>query len=111
MQTKVVVGTAGFTMSTIDKFPANANPYQYDIGRMGTPIGTNVEIMYDHHDVNDYIVVVHKPTGKRVRITMPGILAQEENATMPRVVEEALAIDERTEELLKKETLNDCVSP
>jgi hypothetical protein len=41
---------------------------------MGTPIGTNIEIMYDHHDVNDYIVVVHKPSGKRVRIMMPSVL-------------------------------------
>ena len=74
MQTRVAVGTTGFLMHSLDKFPVQANPYQYDIARMGTPIGTNIEIMYDHHDVNDYIVVVHKPSGKRVRIMMPSVL-------------------------------------
>lgn len=76
MQTIVAVGTTGFSMLSLDKFPAQANPYQYDIARMGTPIGTNIEIMYDHHDVNDYIVVVHKPSGKRVKIMMPSTISQ-----------------------------------
>jgi hypothetical protein len=87
-----VVGAAGFIMSTLEKFPPNANPHQYDVCRMGQSIGTTVEIMYDHHDVNDYIVVVHKPSGKRVRITMPGVeIAQIELHGGPRVEDDDVA--------------------
>jgi hypothetical protein len=64
-----------FYITDMEDFPPEANPFNHDIARMGTPIGTDWMIMYDKHQVNPYLVIVHIPTGKRVLIGAPGQVA------------------------------------
>lgn len=55
---------------TLPSFPAGENPFHHDLTRMGTPVGDNVMIMYEHHNVNRYIIVCDKTTGERLKITL-----------------------------------------
>jgi hypothetical protein len=46
------------------------NPYNQDFYHMGTTIGKNVEVMYEHFptDTHKYIIVINKNSGERVMI-------------------------------------------
>jgi hypothetical protein len=45
------------------------NPYRSDLFRMGTSIDNNIEIMFEKHVDNAYIIVVNQRTGERIKIT------------------------------------------
>ena len=63
----------GFTIKEKESFPAGANPFNHDMTRMGTSIGNNVVVMYASGSDQEtkYLIVYHKPTGKRIRIDLP----------------------------------------
>lgn len=44
------------------------NPFHYDHELMGTDIGHNVTVMFRHHDINKFIIVVDNKTGKRMKV-------------------------------------------
>jgi hypothetical protein len=48
--------------------PAGSNPFHYDLFHMGQYIGDDLCIMFANHSVNDYVIVIHKPTGKRTKL-------------------------------------------
>ena len=58
-------------INELESFPPDVNPFCFDAYNMGTSIGKNVVIMYDKHpnQVAEYLIIVHKPTGKRIRVT------------------------------------------
>jgi hypothetical protein len=54
----------------MDPIPPGSNPFNHDFFNMGTPIGTNVMIMYGATEKEEakYIIVVNLKTGERLRI-------------------------------------------
>jgi hypothetical protein len=48
------------------------NPYLSDLYHMGYTIGTNVAVMFEKFptDCHDYLIVVDKGTGERIRIEL-----------------------------------------
>ena len=46
------------------------NPFHHDLFRMGTRIGSNCLVMYEHHDHQNYIIVVNTNTGDRIAIEL-----------------------------------------
>lgn len=59
-------------ITELDSFPPNSNPFKHDHYRMGHYIGKNVIIMMEKFDNEhqNYIIVIDKVTGKRVRIEL-----------------------------------------
>jgi hypothetical protein len=55
-----------------DEHPAPINPFSQDGFNMGTSIGLNVTVMYGatSNEMCQYIIVVDKMTGKRVRVNI-----------------------------------------
>ena len=54
--------------SEMAPIPADTNPFLHDLFHMGMEIGHNVTIMYAKHKDNDYIIVIDKTTGERLRV-------------------------------------------
>ena len=71
MKTETIV--AGFSIAKREPFPAGANPFDHDYYNMGTKIGRDLMIMYDCHsnEETEYVILVHMPTGQRVRVFTP----------------------------------------
>jgi hypothetical protein len=59
------------TIEILDEFPANENPFLYDLYHMGTYLGKNVLAMYEKHtsEHQRYIILEDITTGQRVRIS------------------------------------------
>lgn len=55
-------------ISNLKSFPANENPYLHDSYHMGVSVGKNIEIMFEKHDHNNYIIIVEKTTGERLKV-------------------------------------------
>lgn len=60
----------GFEIQRLESFPANENPYIHDYVRQGTSLDEDVEIMWGLKS-KEGLVIVHKPTGKRLFIKCP----------------------------------------
>lgn len=60
-----------FKTEKLDSFPPNSNPFSHDSFRMGTEVSRDIMAMYPKQDNSPYIILVHIPTGKRIKITMP----------------------------------------
>lgn len=56
------------TLEEMTSFPPNSNPFHYDLFHMGQYIGDDLCIMYANHNLNDYVIIVHIPTGKRSKL-------------------------------------------
>ena len=54
-------------------FPPNSNPFCHDPYHMGTQLGSNVIVMHENHNDKpaDYLIIVHIPTGQRIRVLLP----------------------------------------
>lgn len=63
----------GFKVLAMSDFLKDSNPYWHDSYHMGTGIGTNVEVMYADHETNKYLIIIDKATGKRLRVSIPGL--------------------------------------
>ena len=61
----------GFEIEPESSFKPNKNPFTQDCSRMGKRIDDNLMAMYDMPENNDYIILVHIPTGKRISILVP----------------------------------------
>lgn len=63
---------------TIPSFPANENPFQHDLMRMGAKLGNNVMIMTMNHTNKpcQHLVIVNTETGERLLVQL---LPKEEN--------------------------------
>ena len=62
-----------FTIQRLEDFPPRSNPFFGDAFHMGVPVCDDVMIMHADHHHNQYIILVHIPTGKRLQIAMPGV--------------------------------------
>ena len=60
-----------FQVQAMQPIPANANPFQHDAFNMGAKVGDDWMAMYGGHDNNEYIILVHLPTGQRLRVHRP----------------------------------------
>jgi len=74
-------------VTAIEPIPANANPFNHDLYNMGTSLGSNVMVMHENHNdaPADYLIIVHIPTGHRVRIEFPEM--KDRKAMRPEVME------------------------
>lgn len=52
----------------LSSFPPNSNPFIHELFLMGTAIGKDVLVMHEKHEGNKYLIVIHIPTGRRIRI-------------------------------------------
>jgi hypothetical protein len=58
------------TMTHLKQFPANCNPFRHDLWRMGFDINERFLAMFEDHDGrSDHVIIIDKPTGRRVRLT------------------------------------------
>lgn len=59
------------TIEILEPFPANSNPFRYDLERMGVVIGANVVAMMMNHKYErcSDAIIVDTNTGQRIRIT------------------------------------------
>lgn len=57
----------------MEPIPPNSNPFCHDHYHMGTTLGSNVLVMHENHSDKpaQYLIIVHKPTGQRLRIVLP----------------------------------------
>lgn len=46
------------------------NPFHHDLYRMGTRIGSNCIVMFEHHEHQNYIIVCNTVTGERLAIEL-----------------------------------------
>lgn len=62
------------SMDLMGRIPPGDNPYSHDQFHMGKGIGNNIVAMFASHDdqVCEYLILVDKRTGERVRVTFPG---------------------------------------
>lgn len=60
---------SNLVVKEIESFPANCNPMHHDMYHMAKGIGNNITILYAQHEHNDYIIIVDKISGKRLRIS------------------------------------------
>jgi len=76
----------GFKIVPMDDFPPDVNPFLHDSYNMGTEIGSNLTVMMSNHVPEKccYIILVHKPTGKRIEVQMPRIGEDESCHYKPR---------------------------
>jgi len=60
-------------------FPPNVNPFCHDAYHMGTSLGSNVMVMHENHTNKpaQYLIIIHKPTGQRLRIILPEFAERE----------------------------------
>ena len=60
-------------------FPPNVNPFCHDSYHMGTTLGSNVMVMHENHKdaPAQYLIIIHKPTGQRLRILLPEFAERE----------------------------------
>lgn len=58
-------------ITDLDPIPANSNPFKHDFYHMGTTIGTNCMIMFEHasDEKQDYIIIIDTTTGEKKKIT------------------------------------------
>ena len=54
----------------MESIPPNSNPFLHDLYNMGMDIGRNVTVMFEAHNGEkaDYIIVINKETGERIRL-------------------------------------------
>ena len=57
----------------MESLPPNSNPFCHDHYHMGTMLGSNVLVMHENHADKpaQYLIIIHKPTGQRLRILLP----------------------------------------
>ncbi len=62
-----------FDLEEMSPIPAGSNPFVHDHYHMGTTLGSNVLVMHENHKnaPAQYLIIVHKPTGQRLRIIFP----------------------------------------
>lgn len=62
-----------FDLEEMPPFPPNSNPMVHDRYHMGTNLGSNVMILHENHTnaPAQYLIIVHRPTGQRVRVMFP----------------------------------------
>jgi len=60
----------------LDPIPPNSNPYHYDLTRMGKDLDKTHHLMYAKFDNNEYVIIVHIPTGERRRIDLKKLFKQ-----------------------------------
>ena len=83
------------SVETLSPFPPSANPYDHDGYSCGQSLGCNVEIMGDStvggpsKKPCQYIIIVHKPSGSRIRVIMPEMA--DRKAFAPEVFEALLS--------------------
>ncbi len=65
------------TVEHIKPFPANSNPFHHEPVMMGIEVDNNLLVMCESHRDNRFIEVVYRPTGERLRITVPGATKQD----------------------------------
>ena len=60
-------------VSSMKPIPSGENPFSHDLYNMGTPVGSNLMVMYDVHDnaSASYLIIVNKETGERLNIEIP----------------------------------------
>jgi hypothetical protein len=46
------------------------NPFHHDLFRMGTRIGSNCIVMFEHHEHQNYIIVCNTVTGDRLAVEL-----------------------------------------
>jgi hypothetical protein len=65
-----IVEMSPLVASPAEKHLGVINPYLQDCYNMGTQIGHNVEVMFEHfpYDTHQYIIVVNKKSGERIMI-------------------------------------------
>ena len=67
------IDVGGYGIQELSPFPPDVNPFNHDGSRMGTAIGSNLmAMMMNHaHKSCGVLVLVDRPTGKRIAITPP----------------------------------------
>jgi len=63
-----------FRIEQLEPLPPDENPFLHDRFHMGNSLGSNVMLMYrgsGEDQPADYLIVVHIPTGQRLKITFP----------------------------------------
>ena len=71
-----MITIGGMAIEEMSAFPEGKNPFEHDRFHMGTNLGDNVLIMHPNHPDKEaeYLIVVNKRTGKRIRIYFPEIV-------------------------------------
>lgn len=60
--------TKGMVVEKLPPFPPGSNPFQQDRFHMGVEVGDMV-IMYPDLKKLEYLILVDKPSGERIRVT------------------------------------------
>ena len=79
-----------FQVKQMLNIPPGSNPYQHDYYNMGTNLGEggrNVEIMFGHR--RDYVIIVDRDTGARIRVHLPEYKPDIAEAMMERAIRQA----------------------
>jgi len=55
------------TVTQMEGFPPNVNPYHYDLSNMGQAVGKGLHMMFGNHEneVCKYLILIDIPTGER----------------------------------------------
>jgi hypothetical protein len=66
-----LAGSREFRVQGMKSIPPNVNPFTIDMYHQGTPIADGKEwlIMFDSNE--NYLIIIHRPTGHRVKINRP----------------------------------------
>jgi len=62
-----------FHITSKESHPPGENPMRVDYENMGTRLGQNVMVLHKNfmHDVMEWMVLVHIPSGQKIMITFP----------------------------------------
>jgi hypothetical protein len=63
----------GYVIDVMENMTPDINPFSEDAFHMGHGLGNNLTVMYSNHPTEEceYIILIHKPTGKRIMVRMP----------------------------------------
>lgn len=108
-----------FTIKPISSFPPGANPMIEDFENMGTSLGDNVMVLHKTfpHEEMTWMVLVHIPSGRRIKIVFPEeaehLMSPEEaidvlsgEDTGVHTFENEVTIPTSTEEMTVEESIN-----
>ena len=62
-----------FEMEELRSIPKMSNPFAHNSSDMGHNVGSNLTVMYGNFPTQDakYLILVHRPSGKRIKIHIP----------------------------------------